>query len=350
MTPTAVDRVPVYRVSVAPMMEYTDRHYRYFLRQITRRSLLYTEMITSGAIIHGDRDYLLGFHPDEHPLALQIGGDDPAACAESVRLASAFGYDEYNLNVGCPSERVQEGSFGACLMADPDRVARIVAAMKSATEKPVTVKHRIGINGRESYEEMKQFVETVAAAGADRLIVHARIAVLGGLSPKENRLIPPLRYGDVHRLKRELPHLVIEINGQIADEEQIREQLQYVDGVMIGRAAYDNPWLFAGVDREFYHDGWAPPSRAAVIEQMIPYIERYRRDTGRHPRAVLRHMLGLFAFQPGAKRWKQALSGPIDPEADIAALLRGAVRAIPPDVLNAGSAGSGNGSRVAVQR
>ena len=361
MNPHPADAVPVYRVSVAPMMEYTDRHCRYFLRRITRRTLLYTEMITTGAIIHGDRDYLLGFHPDEHPISLQIGGDDPDACAESVRLASSYGYDEYNLNVGCPSDRVQEGAFGACLMADPDRVARIVAAMKSATDKPVTVKHRIGINGRESYEEMKQFVETVAAAGVDRLIVHARIAVLGGLSPKENRAIPPLRYADVHRLKRELPHLVIEINGQIGSHEQMREQLRYVDGVMIGRAAYDNPWLLADVDRAFYHERRVPLSRAEVIEQMVPYIERYRHETGRHPRAVLRHMLGLFAFQPGTRRWKQALSGRIDHDVDVVALLRSATRAIPPQVLGAaGSPGdssnarsgdrSADSSRVAVQR
>ena len=321
--------VPRYRVSVAPMMEYTDRHYRYFLRRITQRALLYTEMITTGAIIHGDRDWLLGFHPDEHPLALQIGGDDPAACAESVRIASLYNYDEYNLNVGCPSQRVQQGAFGACLMAEPRKVARITRAMKEATDRPVTVKHRIGINGRESYDQMRSFVETVAEAGADRLIVHARIAVLGGLSPKENRSIPPLRYADVYRLKREIPQLTVEINGQIASTAEMRRHLERVDGVMIGRAAYDNPWLFSNVDREFFGDRNAPVSRAWVIEQMIPYIEQVRRETGRHPRAVLRHMLGLFAFQPGTRRWKRQLSGPIDPEVDVARLLESAADACP---------------------
>lgn len=326
--------LPSYRVSVAPMMEYTDRHYRYFLRRITRCALLYTEMITAAAIIHGDRDWLLGFHPQEHPLALQIGGDDPAACAESVRIASLYNYDEFNLNVGCPSDRVQEGAFGACLMADPHKVARITRAMKDATDRPVTVKHRIGINGRESYDQMRSFVETVAEAGADRLIVHARIAVLGGLSPKENRSVPPLRYHDVYRLKRELPQLTIEINGQIATVEQMHGHLNHVDGVMIGRAAYDNPWLFADVDREFFGRQHEAPSRSAVIEQMIPYIEQLRSETGKHPRAVLRHMLGLFAFQPGARRWKQHLSGPIDHDVDIVALLNRATAALPDDVLD----------------
>ncbi|TVR30025.1 MAG: tRNA dihydrouridine(20/20a) synthase DusA [Spirochaetaceae bacterium] len=326
--------LPSHRVSVAPMMEYTDRHYRYFLRRITRCALLYTEMITAAAIIHGDRDWLLDFHPQEHPLALQIGGDDPAACAESVRIASLYNYDEFNLNVGCPSDRVQEGAFGACLMADPHKVARITRAMKDATDRPVTVKHRIGINGRESYDQMRSFVETVAEAGADRLIVHARIAVLGGLSPKENRSVPPLRYHDVYRLKRELPQLTIEINGQIATVEQMHGHLNHVDGVMIGRAAYDNPWLFADVDREFFGRQHEAPSRGAVIEQMIPYIEQLRSETGKHPRAVLRHMLGLFAFQPGARRWKQHLSGPIDHDVDIVALLNRATAALPDDVLD----------------
>ncbi|TVQ37974.1 MAG: tRNA dihydrouridine(20/20a) synthase DusA [Spirochaetaceae bacterium] len=325
--------VPNYRVSVAPMMEYTDRHCRYFLRRITRRTLLYTEMITSGAIIHGDRDRLLGFHSEEHPLALQIGGDDPAACAESVRIASTYGYDEYNLNVGCPSDRVQEGSFGACLMARPQRVAQITRAMKDATDRPVTVKHRIGISGRESYDQMRRFVEIVAEAGAERLIVHARIAVLGGLSPKENRSVPPLRYEDVYRLKRELPQLTIVINGQIVRIEQMCSHLARVDGVMIGRAAYDNPWLFAEVDREFYSDPGTRTSRAAVIDQMIPYVEQVRRESGRHPRTVLRHMLGLFAFQPGAGHWKRTLSGPIEHDVDIVALLEAATASVPQHTL-----------------
>ena len=326
--------VPAHLISVAPMMEYTDRNYRYFLRRISRRVLLYTEMITTGAIIHGDRDYLLGFDEAEHPVALQIGGDDPAACAESVRIATDYGYDEFNLNVGCPSERVQVGSFGACLMADPDRVARIVEAMKRATTLPVTVKHRIGINGREEYEQLAEFVRIIREAGVDRCIVHARIAVLGGLSPKENRTIPPLRYPDVYRLKREYPDLPVEINGHITDIDAIRTHLQYTDGTMIGRAAYDNPWLFAAVDQQFYGDAPRTLTRAAVLDEMVPYIERRVRESGKHARSVLRHMLGLFAGRPGARRYKRMLSGPMDVDLDVAALLTEAMRAIPAEVLH----------------
>jgi tRNA-dihydrouridine synthase A len=318
------------------MMEWTDRHYRYFARRLTKRALLYTEMITTGAIIHGDRDWLLGYEAAENPVALQIGGDDPAACAESVRIAQDYGYHEFDLNVGCPSDRVQSGAFGACLMAHPYRVARIVEAMKAATTRPVTVKHRIGIDGRESYEEMADFVRTVAAAGTDRFIVHARIAVLNGLNPKENRSIPPLRYDDVYRLKEEFPQLPIEINGHIAGVDAVRHHLQRVDGVMVGRAAYERPFWLREVDGALYGapaDGRSAPTRRRVIEEMIPYIEAVQ-ARGRHPRTVLRHMLGLFADRPGAKIWKRALSGKLDPEMDVETFLRGVVERLPEEVLD----------------
>jgi tRNA-dihydrouridine synthase A len=315
------------------MMDWTDRHYRYFARRLTRRALLYTEMITTGAIIHGDRDWLLSFDPEERPLSLQIGGDDPEACAESVRIAGDYGYDEFNLNVGCPSDRVQNGSFGACLMAAPDRVARIVEAMKGATDRPVTVKHRIGIDGRESYEEMAHFVATVARAGVDRFIVHARIAILNGLNPKENRSIPPLRYDDVYRLKEEFPELTIEINGHIGGVNAVRHHLDRVDGVMVGRSAYERPFWLRDVDRVFFGATTEPPTRRRIIEEMIPYVESVQ-ARGRHPRVVLRHMLGLFADRPGAKIWKRALSGKLDPEMDVPSFIRDVTARLPGEVLD----------------
>lgn len=321
-------------VSIAPMMDWTDRHYRYFMRRITRRVLLYTEMITTGAIRFGDRDHLLGFHPDEHPLSLQIGGDDPDACAESVRIAEAYGYDEYDLNVGCPSDRVQNGAFGACLMADPDRVARVVEAMKSATDKPVTVKHRIGIDGRESYYDLADFVSRVSATNADRFIVHARIAILAGLSPKENRNVPPLRYEDVYRLKEDFPTLSIEMNGHIDSLEAIKKHLELLDGAMIGRAAYDNPYFLASADRELYGSTEPVPSRREIAEAMIPYVEKVAAE-GRSPRNVFRHMLGLFAFCPGARRYRRVLSDPRVDEADVGDTIREAMSGVPAEVLDA---------------
>ena len=320
------------------MMEKTDRHYRYFMRQITRHTLLYTEMITTGAIIHGDRDHLLGFDTIEHPISLQLGGDNPAELAEAVRIAESYGYDEYNLNVGCPSDRVQNARFGACLMAVPQHVRTLVEAMRSATHKPVTVKHRIGIDGRESYGELREFVETVSKAAPDRFTVHARIAILAGLSPKENRSVPPLRYEDIYRLKRELPHLQIEINGGIQSIGEVHEHLRHVDGVMIGRTAYDNPWMMATVDRELYSamDGnggnAVPVSRRQVIEAMVPYV-RHWQEQGWPAHNILRHMLGLFAFQPGTRRYKQILSG-TKRDADGAELLRAATAHFSHEVLD----------------
>lgn len=315
------------------MMDRTDRHYRFFLRQITRRALLYTEMVTSGAVIHGDRDYLLGFDPAEQPLSLQLGGDDPAELAECARIAEDRGYDEVNLNVGCPSDRVQKGSFGACLMARPEVVAAAVAAMRSAVALPVTVKHRIGIDDLDRYEDMKRFVEIVAAAGADRFSVHARKAWLQGLSPKENRTVPPLRYADVYRLKRELPGLQVEINGGIVRVEEAREHLRHVDAVMVGRAAYDDPFAWATADRELFGDDAVPTTRRRVIEAMVPYTERWCRE-GLPLKHVTRHLLGLFAGQPGARSWRRHLSERSHLPGVGAELLLEAAALVPDEVLD----------------
>jgi tRNA-dihydrouridine synthase A len=289
------------------MMERTDRHYRYFMRQITRRTLLYTEMITTAAILHGDREKLLGFSPLEKPLVLQLGGDRPEELAECARIAADWDYDEINLNVGCPSPRVQSGNFGACLMAQPNLVGQAIAAMQKAVKIPVTVKHRIGIDERDRYEDLVEFVKIVAEAGCRRFTVHARKAWLRGLSPKENRTIPPLRYEDVYRLKKELPHLFIEINGGIVNLEQVKENLNRIDGVMIGRAAYDNPFLFARADRDIYGQIEEVPTRVQVVENMLPYIDFWR-SRGLKLNSITRHMLELFAGQPGTKVWKRSIS------------------------------------------
>ncbi len=316
MTQTCVDpdlqsqptlATPNYPLSVAPMMDRTDRHFRYFMRQITRRTLLYTEMVTSPAIIHGDRDHLLGFSPDESPLALQVGGDDPKDLAICARIAEDMGYDEINLNVGCPSSRVQNGHFGACLMAQPDRVADCVAAMRGVVNIPVTVKHRIGIDHRDRYEDMADFVATVAAAGCQRFSVHARKAWLQGLSPKENRDVPPLRYEDVYRLKQDFPQLLIEINGGIQDISSAQQHLQQVDAVMIGRAAYDYPYRWGIGDRTFFGDHTQILTRHEVVEAMLPYIDHWV-DRGLKLNKITRHILTLFAGQPGSRAWKRHLT------------------------------------------
>jgi tRNA-dihydrouridine synthase A len=294
-------------LSIAPMMDRTDRHYRYFMRQITRRTLLYTEMVTSQAIMHGDKEHLLGFSEEEKPLSLQVGGDNPADLAECARIAEDMGYDEINLNVGCPSSRVQSGNFGACLMAQPQQVADCVAAMIDATKIPVTVKHRIGVDDLDSYEEMVNFVNVVSGAGCNRFTVHARKAWLQGLSPKENRDVPPLRYDDVHRLKQDFPHLFIEINGGFKTLVQVEQHLQSVDAVMIGRAAYDNPYLFATVDKEFYTEESQFFNRHEVVENMYDYIDKWT-SKGLKLNKITRHMLQLFAGKPGSRAWKQHIT------------------------------------------
>lgn len=298
---------PSYLVSVAPMMDYTDRHFRYFMRQMTKKTLLYTEMITTQAIIHGDRHKLLDFSPEEKPLVLQLGGDNPQELAECAKIGQNWGYDEINLNVGCPSSRVQNGNFGACLMAQPETVAYCLEAMQTAVNLPVTVKHRIGIDEQDKYEDLAHFVKIVSQSGCNRFIIHARKAWLEGLSPKENRNIPPLRYQDVYRLKQEFPDLIIEINGGITTLEQTKQHLELVDGVMIGRSACDNPYLFASVDQEIYGDSQPIKTREEIAELMLDYIDFWTAKKVKL-NSIIRHLLQLFAGQPGTKIWKRYLS------------------------------------------
>ncbi|HET7650545.1 MAG TPA: tRNA dihydrouridine(20/20a) synthase DusA [Gammaproteobacteria bacterium] len=296
-----------HRVCVAPMMDYTDRHFRYLLRLMTRHTRLYTEMVTSGAILHGQRDRFLAFHPAEHPVALQLGGSDPEELAACARIGAAYGYDEINLNVGCPSDRVQSGRFGACLMAEPALVAECVSAMIAACSMPVTVKTRIGIDHRDSYEELQEFVARIARAGCRTVIVHARKAWLQGLSPKQNREIPPLRYDVVRRLKADFPSLEIIINGGIRALDEMEHHLDGLDGVMIGREACSNPYLFADVDRRFFDSSVAVPSRQDIVNAYIPYVVSQLK-AGIPLARLTRHLLGLYQGQPGARRWRRALS------------------------------------------
>lgn len=294
------------RFSVAPMLDWTDRHCRYFLRQMSTHALLYTEMVTTGAILQGRGDYL-AYHEAEHPLALQLGGSVPEELARCAVIAQNRGYDEINLNVGCPSDRVQNGRFGACLMAHPTLVAECVRAMQAEVKIPVTVKTRIGIDELDSYEFLRQFLDTVSAAGCDTFILHARKAWLSGLSPKENREIPPLDYERVYQVKRDYPHLTISINGGISTPEAITAHLAHVDGVMVGREAYQNPYMMASVDALVFADPHPVPSRHDVVRQMIPYIEQ-ELAKGNHLSHITRHMLGLFQGLSGARRWRRYLS------------------------------------------
>ena len=294
-------------LSIAPMMDRTDRHYRYFMRQISRRTLLYTEMITTQAIIYGDRHKLLDFSIEEKPLVLQLGGDNPHQLAECAKIGEDWGYDAINLNIGCPSPRVQSGNFGACLITQPELVAKAVTEMTKAVSIPVTVKHRIGVDNCDRYEDMIDFVRVVSEAGCDNFTVHARKAWLQGLSPKENRNVPPLRYQDVYRLKQDFPHLFIEINGGITTLEQIQDHLHFVNAVMIGRAAYDRPYLFATVDQDIYGAETIPLTRAQIVAAMIPYID-YWIAKGTRLNSISRHMLQLFAEQSGTKAWKHYIS------------------------------------------
>jgi tRNA-dihydrouridine synthase A len=295
------------RLSIAPMMDRTDRHCRYFLRLITRRALLYTEMIPTGAILQGLRARALRFDPAEHPVALQLGGADPDELARAAEFGEAAGYDEINLNVGCPSDRVQSARFGACLMAEPELVAASVRAMREAVGVPVTVKTRIGIDQQDSYDFLRGFVEAVAAAGCGTIIVHARKAWLSGLSPKENREIPPLRYELVHRLKQDFPELEVILNGGLRTPERARSELAHLDGVMLGREAYQNPFALAAWERELYDSDEPLPERAEIVQHLLPYVERELAE-GTPLRAITRHILGLFNGQPGARSWRRHLS------------------------------------------
>ncbi|MGE5669245.1 MAG: tRNA dihydrouridine(20/20a) synthase DusA [Betaproteobacteria bacterium] len=296
-----------WRFCIAPMMDWTDRHCRYFLRLISRRARLYTEMITAPALAHGDVPRHLDFDPAEHPLALQLGGSDPRELAHAARLGECWGYDEINLNCGCPSERVQTGSFGACLMAEPALVADCVRAMRDAVSVPVTVKHRIGLDHDERYAFVRDFVGTVAEGGCGVFIVHARNAVLKGLSPKENREIPPLRYDVVRRLKRDFPALTFVLNGGLADWDAIERERVLVDGVMLGRAAYHNPYLLAEADWRIFGDPAAPRSRAEVMAALGQYAARQLAQ-GAALRSISRHVLGLYHGVAGGRRFRQLLS------------------------------------------
>ncbi len=294
-------------IKISPMMDWTDRHCRYFMRLLSPSVRLYTEMITAAALRHGDAEKLLSFDPAEHPVALQVGGSDPELMAHAARLGAAKGYDEININVGCPSDRVQSGAFGACLMATPKLVADCVRRMRASVDVPVTVKTRIGIDDNDSAGFLRAFVDTVAGAGCDTFIVHARVAILEGLSPKENRTVPPLKYERVHALKEEHPELTIVLNGGLTTIDECAAHLERVDGVMIGRQAYQHPWFLTEVEALLGGRGAAPRSREAVVMEMLPYVER-ELAAGTELKHITRHMLGLFAGQPGARAWRRFLS------------------------------------------
>ncbi|NCX93917.1 MAG: tRNA dihydrouridine(20/20a) synthase DusA [Gammaproteobacteria bacterium] len=296
----------MWQISVAPMMDWTDTHCRTFLRCVSQHTRLYTEMITANAILHGDQTRLLNYHPDEKPLALQVGGSDPKLLKECARLAESLGFDEINLNVGCPSDRVQMGMIGLCLMAHPDLVAECVAEMKSVCRIPVTVKTRIGFDHTDDFESLCRFVEKLIHAHVDHVMIHARKGWLSGLSPKENRTIPPLRYDVVYQLKKAFPRLNLGINGGIESFASIVEHLKHVDGVMIGRAAYHNPYLLANVDAQLFQSQMPIPTRREILLKMIPYLtERVAQGTPVHH--ITRHMLGLYHGEPGGKKWRQEL-------------------------------------------
>lgn len=296
-----------WRFCLAPMMDWSDRHCRFFWRLLTQRARLYTEMVTTGAILRGDRDRFLRFNPEEQPLALQLGGSDPLALAECARIAEDYGYDEVNLNCGCPSDRVQEGRIGACLMAEPQLVADCIAAMRSAVKIPVTVKHRTGVDDLDTEEHLHRFIATIAQTGCEVFIVHARKAWLQGLSPKENREIPPLLYERVCALKQHFPHLTIVINGGVTSVDTSQELLQRVDGVMMGREAYHNPFVLAEVDSRIYGEEAPQLDRDTVLDAFIPYCESQIRQ-GARLNHMARHVLGLYAGQPGGKRFRRFLS------------------------------------------
>ena len=301
-------RFSPWRLSVAPMLDWTDRHCRFFHRLLTRHTRMYTEMVTTGALTHGFVERHLRFNAEEHAVALQLGGSDPTDLAVAARLGHQWGYDEINLNCGCPSDRVQRGAFGACLMSVPHTVADSVKAMRDAVDVPVTVKHRIGIDRIESYDFVRDFVGTVSEAGCEVFIVHARNAWLDGLSPKENREIPPLRYELAYQLKKDFPQLTFAVNGGIKTNEDIAMHLQHLDGVMIGREAYYNPWLLTTWDAQFFNDAHEALSREAVEEAMVDYMERAHAEDGCPWYAIARHMLGLYHGQRGGRLWRQVWS------------------------------------------
>lgn len=296
-----------FTVSVAPMMDWTDRHCRWFHRRLTRRALLYTEMVVADAVIHGDKDYLISFNEEEHPVALQIGGSDPEKLAKASKVGAQFGYDEININIGCPSDRVQSGRFGACLMAEPDLVAECYTAMAEAVDVPVTVKCRLGIDEQDLDKTLPEFIEKVSAAGATHFIIHARKAWLKGLSPKENRDIPPLDYGLVHAMKAGYPHLEIALNGGIKSIGDAKTESHGLDGVMLGRAAYHDPWILTEIDEVFFGEDAFTACREDIVQDLIVYAER-KQDVDRSTKALIRHIMGLYAGRPGARLWRRTLS------------------------------------------
>lgn len=333
------------RISIAPMVDITDRHFRYFCRLLTKKSMLYTEMITSNSIVNGDRNKYLDFDPFEKPISLQIAGFDKDEIAEAVKIAEDWDYDEINLNVGCPSDRISANEMGAALMAYPEKVAEIVEAMKKETNKPITVKHRIGIDGTnvlpnslpkhifDKYEDLEHFVKVLAELGVKHFIIHARIAILEGLSPKENRDISPLRYEDVYRIKKDFPNLFIEINGGVKTIESIRQHLKYVDGVMLGRVAYENPFILTELD-QFYEGGKINNiSRREVIEKLIEYVERFGCDQ-KMGYSALRNTIGLFHNKKGSKMWRQITNPPWGEGIYAKDILKKALEQLPEEVLD----------------
>lgn len=293
--------------SVAPMLDWTDRHERYFLRLISHHALLYTEMVTTGAIIFGDRDRYLQFNKEEHPVALQLGGSDVKHLAECTKIAEDYGYDEVNLNLGCPSNRVQNGSFGACMMAEPELVGECIAAMKQSVEIPVSAKTRIGIDDKDSFEELVHFIGTLHEAGCENFVMHARKAILKGLSPKENRTVPPLKYDVVYKIKELFPQCHFSLNGGVKTLDETLMHLKQVDGVMMGREAYHNPYLLSDVDRLIFEDDHAVLTRHQIVESMFPYIEK-EMQKGVRLQSIVRHMLGIFQGVKGTKAWKRYIS------------------------------------------
>lgn len=311
---------PLHTFCVAPMMDWTDRHCRYFLRLLSKHAMLYTEMVTSGALIHGDKERFLKFNPEEQPVAIQLGGSNPQELSECAKMAEDAGYIEINLNVGCPSDRVQNGKMGACLMAEPDLVAECVATMKNSVKIPVTVKSRVGIDNMDSYDELANFISIVKSAGCSCFILHARIAILKGLSPKQNREVPPLNYQRVYDIKHNFPELEIIINGGIQSLTEAHKHLNQVDGVMLGREAYQRPYILSAVDQEFFDVQDKIPARLNILEHFLPYVDEELKQ-GTALRHITRHILGLFQSQPGGKKFRRYLSeNAYKPGADVSVL------------------------------
>lgn len=297
-----------YRFSIAPMMAWTDRHYRFFARQLTKRALLYTEMISDNTLLHGNRDFLMRYHPTEHPIACQLGGSDPEKLKDAVQIVESYGYDEINLNLGCPSPRVKKNSFGACLMKDPKQVELCLKAMQYAAKKvPITIKTRIGVDEFDSFDFIQDFIARIQDTGITQCIIHARKAWLNGLSPKENREIPPLQYDTVYRLKEKFPNMIIIINGGIKTIEQAQHHLNYVDGCMVGRAAYETPYLLSTVDRDIFHEDISPLTRKEAIQAILPYARQHVQEGGKIAH-ITQHLLGLFHGQRGGRLFRRFLS------------------------------------------